>query len=170
MLLHRSTFFIFASFSTLLACGSDGLSAADVTNVPAGDATGAAATGTYLMSSITTGCSGTCHTIVDGVSVSVCDIGDMVPMAADATQADGVMQFDVTNSDYVSQLKGGIDTDGHFEVGGVRTQQGGTIEIDTLASGTIVDFEVSATATLHVTSIAADGLDCEVTTSLTSTD
>src|SRR5262245_16394892 len=78
------------------ACGggSGELDPDPVTNLPPGDATGSAATGTYAMQSLTTGCSGRCTTEVDGFTYSACDIGTRLDETADVTQTDGRLVID----------------------------------------------------------------------------
>lgn len=128
-----------------------------VTNLPPGDGIGTAATGTYRFESITRACGGTCATTIDGVTYSACDVGTRLDETAAVTQTEGALRFDVGHSDYVSLLEGGIDRDGTFDVGGLRTQEGGEIVITARSTGTLAGSTMTATARLAVT---GQGLDC----------
>jgi hypothetical protein len=144
----------------LAACGgADGLDPDVVTSLPPGNATGTAATGSYSMKTITTGCDGTCATTVNGFTYSACDIGTRLDSTATVTQADGRLTIDVEDSDYVSQLAGGLDADGTYDVGGLRTQQGGQIVITARSSGTLVGNAMTGSAQLQVSGME---LDCRI--------
>jgi hypothetical protein len=152
--------------SAIAACGggADDLDPDVVTTLPPGDATGSAATGTYAMESITTGCSGTCAIEVDGFTYSACDIGTRLDELAEVVQADGALTIDIDDSDYVSRLSGGLFADGSFDVGGLRTQQGGQVTITARSAGTLVGAAMTGTARLHVTGM---GLDCRIEAEVT---
>jgi len=143
------------------ACGGGGgdLDPDVVTDLPPGDGTGAAATGTYDMATVTTGCSGTCRIEVEGFPYSACDIGTRLDETAEVVQTDGVLTVDVEDSDYVSQLAGGIDADGTYEVGGLRTQNGGEVVITARSAGIVSGGAWSGTARLLVKGM---GLDCTI--------
>src|SRR5512134_3137938 len=144
------------------ACGGGGGGDLDpdvVTNLPPGDGTGTAATGRYSMESVTTGCDGSCAIEVDGFVYSACDIGARQDEDAEVTQTDGALAIDVEDSDYVSQLDGGIDADGSFEVGGLVTQQGGEITITARSIGVLTGNTMIGTARLWIKGM---GLDCDV--------
>jgi hypothetical protein len=154
--------------SLVIACGGGGgdLDPDTVTNLPPGDGTGAAATGSYDLATVTTDCAGDCTTEVDGFTYSACDIGTRLDDTAEVVQADGVLTIDVPDSDYVSQLAGGIDADGSFDVGGLRTQQGGQITITARSIGAVVDGTFTGTARLHVSGM---GLGCTIEADVTGT-
>jgi hypothetical protein len=142
------------------ACGgSDDLDPAVVTNLPAGDATGTAATGTWEMESITTACGGTCVGRIDGVTFSACDIGTRLDETAEVTQSEGALVLDIADSEYVSRLAGGIDADGGYEVGGLRTLQGGSLTITARSIGTLAGDTMTGSARLHA---SGSGLDCTI--------
>lgn len=145
--------------------GGDGeLDPDTVTNLPPGDGTGSAATGTYDMQSVTTDCAGDCSTEVEGITYSACDIGTRLDETADVVQADGRLTLDVEDSEYVSQLAGGIDADGSYDVGGLRTQQGGQVTITSRSVGTATSGALTGTARLRVRGM---GLDCEIDVDVT---
>jgi len=151
-----------AAVLVIPACGGGGggnLDPDTVTNLPPGDATGTAATGVYALDSITTACTGACTTTVDGFEYDACDIGTHQESTADLTQVDGVLTIDVPDSDYVSQLAGGIDADGSYDVGGLRTQQGGQITITARSTGTLVGGHMMGSAQLLVEGM---GLSCRI--------
>ncbi len=137
-----------------------------VTSLPPGDATGSALTGSYRMESLTTGCSGQCSTRVDDVVYSACDIGTREDDTVDVTQTNGVLQIDVDSSDYVSRLAGGVDASGTFDIGGLRTQLGGQVQITARATGTFAGETMTGEVRLRVT---GHGLDCLIETDLTGT-
>jgi hypothetical protein len=130
-----------------------------VTELPPGDGTGTAATGTYDMESVTTGCSGSCRIEVEGFPYSACDVGTRLEETAEVEQQDGRLTVDVADSDYVSQLAGGIDADGSYEVGGLRTQNGGEVVITARSVGTVTGGAWTGTARLLVRGM---GLDCTI--------
>lgn len=149
----------------LAACGgSDDLDPETVTNLPPGDATGTALTGSYRTESVTTDCGGTCSTTVDGAVFSACDVGTRLDDTIDVTQTDGALRIDVDGNDYVSRLAGGIDVDGTFDVGGLRTQLGGQVTITARTQGTLTSAAMTGTARLHV---RGRGLDCFIATDVT---
>ena len=144
----------------LAACGgASDLDADAVTSIPPGTATGSAMTGSYRMESVTTDCSGDCTTSFDGVLYSACDIGTRLEDTVMITQTDGALQIDVDDSDYVSRLEGGVDADGTFEVGGLRTQLGGQVTITARTLGTITGPALTGTARLRV---SGNGLGCHI--------
>lgn len=149
-----------------VACGggTDDLDVDVVTTLPPGDATGTAASGDWNVESLTVGCDGSCATEVDGFVFSACDVGTRLDDNASITQTDGRLVIDVDNSDYVSRLEGGLDADGSYDVGGLRTQQGGAITITARSIGTLTGDTMTGTARLFV---IGNDLDCliEVETS-----
>jgi hypothetical protein len=144
----------------LVACGGDSgeLDPDVVTNLPPGDATGTALGGRYSMSSLTTDCSGDCTTNIDGFVYAACDVGVRLDDTVVVTQADGALKIDVEDNDYVSRLEGGVFASSMFEVGGVRTQYGGSVTIAARVTGTITS-TLSGTARLRV---SGQGLDCVI--------
>ena len=150
-----------------VGCGGDGdLDPDSVTTIPPGDATGSAATGSYVLESITTSCDGDCVTEVEGFPYSACDVGTRLDAHAEVTQDEGALTIDVDDSDYVSRLEGGIDADGRFEVGGLRTQYGGEVRITARSIGTIGGGTVTSEGRLLV---AGMGLDCRIGVDATGT-
>jgi hypothetical protein len=149
----------------LAACGggSGDLDPDVVTNLPPGDATGTAFAGSYEMSSVTTDCSGDCRTLVEGITYSACDIGTRLEDNITVTQADGKLVIDVDGNDYVSRLEGGVFADGMFEVGGLRTQQGGSVTITARVTGTFAA-KLTGAARLRV---HGQGLDCVIESDVT---
>jgi hypothetical protein len=152
------------TFIVAAASGCDGGGGGDldpdvVTNLPPGDGTGTALTGTYSMESVTTSCDGDCSTTVDEFTYSACDVGTRLDSTAEVIQADGALMIDVEDSDYVSQLAGGVDADGSFDVGGLRTQQGGEVTITARGVGTITAGTMTGTTRLRVDGM---GLGCTI--------
>ena len=145
----------------LAACesGDGDLDPDAVTTIPPGDATGSGATGTYLLETITTSCEGDCTTSLGEIVYSACDIGTRLDSDAEVTQDGGALVIDVDDSDYVSRLEGGLDADGAFEVGGLRTQQGGEVTITARSTGTIAGTTLTGGARLLVTGM---GLSCRI--------
>jgi hypothetical protein len=148
----------------LVACdGSSDLDADVVTSLPPGDATGSAFSGRYDMTSLTRRCDGDCSTLVDGVVYSACDIGTRLEDNITVAQTDGKLTIDVDHSDYVSRLEGGVFADAMFEVGGLRTQLGGSVTITARVSGTFSS-KLAGTARLRV---HGQGLDCVIESDVT---
>jgi hypothetical protein len=151
------------ALALLVSCGGDAsdLDADAVTNLPPGDATGTAASGSYRMESVTTACGGDCSTTVDGFLYSACDVGTRLDDTARVTQDSGALQIDVDDNDCVSRLDGGLNSDGSYDVGGLRTQLGGQITITARGQGVFAGDTMSGTARLRVT---GRGLDCVIET------
>jgi len=145
----------------LAACdgGATDLDADVVTNLPPGDATGSAMTGSYRMESVTTACDGDCNTSFDGAVYSACDVGTRLDDLIDIVQTDGALRIDVDGNDYVSRMEGGVNGDGAYDVGGLRTQLGGQITITARTRGTITAATMTGTARLRVT---GRGIDCVI--------
>lgn len=110
-----------------------------------GTGVGTAASGIYLVETVSTSCSGTCAITVDGFTISVCDVGDRIDSTMEVRQDDGALQIDSEDSDYVSRMTGSIDADGRFAVRGSRTEQGGLVTITINATGVVSDPEGDAT-------------------------
>jgi hypothetical protein len=77
---------------------------------------------------------------------------------------DGALQIDVDGNDYVSRLAGGIDGDGSYDVGGLRTQFGGQVTITARTQGTLVTAGLTGTARLRVGGL---GLACTIEVDVT---
>lgn len=122
----------------LSGCGSGGLTQDDVTNLPDGNATGTAYTGTYQLELITKSCSGKCYIEYQNLPVSFCDVSDKESANITVTQSEGHVQVEADEGDLqVTLLEGGINTDGSFTVGGYATQYGGQLKVASKATGTI---------------------------------
>jgi hypothetical protein len=151
-------------FLVLAGCGgSSDLDADVVTHLPPGDATGSAFAGRYEMTSVTTDCTGDCRTSAGDAVYSACDIGTRFEDTMMVTQTDGKLVIDVDGNDYVSRLEGGVFADAMFEVGGLRTQQGGTVAITSRVTGAF-GAKLTGTARLRV---RGQGLDCVIETDVT---
>lgn len=150
----------------LAACSDDAgeLDVDVVTSLPPGDATGTALSGSYRMESVTTKCSGDCRAVVDGVTFSACDVGTRLDDTIAITQTEGALQIDVDGNDYVSRLAGGIHGDGSYDVGGVRTQRGGAVQITARTRGTLRSDGMTGTGRLHV---GGSGVDCAIEVDVT---
>jgi len=135
--MDRRTIILGALFAA--ACGSSGdLSRDDVQNIPDGDATGSALSGTYDIEVRVTDCSGSCGPFSVGIfSSSVCDVGDTDSQRVEVSQTDGRLSIDT--DDLPSRFEGGAFADGSFDVGGYATQFGGELEITARTLGQIHD-------------------------------
>lgn len=124
--------------STMAACGGGSdLDRDAVTNIPPGDATGSAASGSYSFDLYISKCSGTCPLITVGLStLSTCDVGFRDTADVTLTQSDGRIQIDSQDL-LVTRMTGGLDADGSFDVGGYGTQLSGAIDITTRAHGVL---------------------------------
>jgi hypothetical protein len=144
-----------------VGCGSSSsdLSRGSVTSIPAGDATGTTASGSYHLDVLTQACAGDCSYTVGGSRSSVCDVGVRQSATITVTQADGRLQVDAEDQTlYVSRLIGGVYRDGRFEVGGYATQGAGAVEILERVTGT-VSAQGQLTATAEVAGHGAVGSD-----------
>jgi len=124
----------------LPACGGDDELDRDVvTSIPPGNAAGSAASGTYSLQIRTVSCTGACPTYkVLGFTVSLCSVGDSDSETVKVTQTDGVLDVsEIGSSLYVEQLRGGINQDGTFDVGGYQIQSGTSVAVTARAQGTI---------------------------------
>lgn len=119
-----------------VACGDGGLSENDVRDLPTGNATGTALSGTYDLEAVTVACSGSCAPVnVFGAIISPCDVGARNDEVVLVTQADGELQVDVEDNLWASRLEGGIWNDGSFDIGGVKTELGGAARFISRATG-----------------------------------
>ncbi len=121
----------------LAGCGDGDLSVAAVTSIPAGNASGSAASGSYSLKSVTRDCSGSCPTFTYLIfTVKICEVGDSDSASATVVQENGRLTVTSTGL-LVKSLSGGIQSDGAFEVGGVDSQASGAVEVTLRASGRI---------------------------------
>jgi hypothetical protein len=156
----------------LLACVPLGCSGGDpdldpdvVTNLPGGDATGAAESGEYQVQLYTRACSGDCLYYYAGIPISACDVGDTDDATLMLTQTDGRLQADIDNGGLlVTRLEGGLWLDGTFDIGGYATQLAGEVEITARATGTLGAGSVTGTVSAHGWgSVDGDGIGCRAT-------
>jgi len=133
-------------------CGSsrDDLSMEVVTNLPDGDGTGSNASGSYIVDLKTESCSGTCPTVAAfGLSFSICQEGKtFLNKGVTVVQNSGHLDVTVLSSAlYVTELAGGIDQDGDYDVGGATTELSGAVQITARVTGTITaDHQITGTA------------------------
>lgn len=111
--------------SLLVACSGDPLSREEVTSIPAGTGTGTAASGTWEGTLTTTSCTGSC--LVKGY-ISLCDVGDIDDYSFELVQTDGVLTIEADGL-VTPSMRGGIDANGAFRVGGYATKLGGNVEL-----------------------------------------
>ena len=157
-----------------LGCADDSggaqLTEAEVTDLPTGDATGAALTGAYQFETVTTDCAGLCEPVSYlGFTLSPCDVGARNDEAVDVTQEDGALQLDVQSSVWASRLSGGVWADGSYDVGGYKTENGGSVRFISQARGTVTDEGVwDGVLTLRTAgSFEGQAVDCTATVDLT---
>lgn len=120
-----------------LGCGSDYLDRDVVTSLPPGDASGSALSGSYSGTVTTTACAGTCMAKYGIFTYTFCEVGDVDKETFQVTQNDGVLEVTGASHLYVASLRGGVDADGRFDVGGYATESGGQIGIVMRVEGTI---------------------------------
>jgi hypothetical protein len=150
------------SLALLSGCGSSKLGEGDVTNLPPGDATGAALSGIYQIEIYTSACSGNCPLIDLGwATLSTCDVGDRDSQTVSVLQQDGRLTIDGAGL-LVPRLQGGVDQDGSFRAGGMATQQSGAIRLYSLAEGQVSPQGAlsSTTRTRAVGTVSGTSLDC----------
>ncbi len=133
----RGTISMFA-LALVVGCGGGSeLDRDEVTNIPPGNATGSAASGSYTFELYVSKCSGTCPLVTVGLStLSTCDVGFRDEADVTLTQSDGRIQIDSQDL-LVTRMVGGLNADGSFDVGGYGTQLSGAIEITTRAHGVL---------------------------------
>lgn len=137
------------------ACGDDGLTESDVRDLPPGNATGSALSGTYELEAITVSCSGSCAPVtVFGLVISPCDVGARNEELATVSQSDGALQVDVDDSLWASRLEGGVYDDGSFDIGGVKTELGGAARFISHATGSL-DASGTWTGELEIRSVGS---------------
>lgn len=167
----RSEIVLRASTATLLltgcmlscaACGgadTAGLDPAEVENIGPGNASGQAFSGVFELEVRTVACDGSCSASTGLFTASLCDVGDVDYETVLINQHDGVLQ--VEWSEPVSRLRGGIDANGSYEVGGYGTQSGGDLEISVRVDGAIDGPDLTGTArSWSVGAIDDDRVDC----------
>jgi hypothetical protein len=120
-------------------CGSGELDRDVVTNLPPGDATGTDHSGEYQLTIRTKSCDGRCPTFqVWGFTVRICSPGNTDTEQVTVTQTDGVLEVtELGSSMYVQSLRGGVNTDGTFDVGGYEIQQGTEVGVAARVQGQI---------------------------------
>jgi hypothetical protein len=125
--------------TTTLACGDEPLSEEAVTSIPPGDAVGTALTGDVGIEWTTVACEGICARVkVSAVeSLSVCDVGFRQSTTGRLTQTDGRLQLDVDRSLFASRLVGGVNRDGSFDIGGLKTELGQELRLRTRVTGNL---------------------------------
>lgn len=134
---HGSSPLSMLALALLGGCGESDLSVAAVTSIPAGDASGSAASGSYSLKSITRDCSGSCPSFTYLIfTVKICEVGDTDSANATVVQQDGRLTVQGAGV-LVDSLAGGIMSDGRFDVGGVGSQASGAVEVTLRATGTI---------------------------------
>lgn len=132
-------------------CGSSELDPDVVTNLPPGDANGTAHSGQYQLTILTKTCDGRCPTFqVWGFTVRICSPGNTDTERVTVTQTDGVLEVtELGSSMYVQSLKGGVNTNGSFDVGGYEVQQGVDVGVSARVQGQIDNNgKIQATAKL----------------------
>lgn len=149
-------------------CGGDdeGLDPEEVTNVPPGDGKGEAASGMWSFEAYTSACSGKCSA-AEGFVV-FCEVGNRDSAEAMIVQDDGALQIDVDESFFVSRLKGGVDKDGSFDVGGYGTESGGALEITARVTGTFEGDDSTGVGEFRILGDSnGDFVDCQATYEIT---
>jgi hypothetical protein len=123
--------------TTAGGCGGDStLDPAVVSALPVGSATGTEGSGKYHIDLYVTACSGNCPQLLYGIfTVSTCDIAHKDSTTATLTQVQGALQVDLPSDILVTRMKGGINLDGSFDVGGVGTQLSGALTVSARANG-----------------------------------
>lgn len=137
-------------------CSSDGSSDDEtsidaVTTIPAGDAAGKKASGTYSIELYTSACSGRCSAPTQPWEITFCDVGNRDDETIEVAQDDGELRIDGDDDGYVSRLDGGINVDGTFDVGGHATNSGGAVRSTARVDGMLEDDgSISALVTARV--------------------
>jgi hypothetical protein len=155
-----------------VGCGDDdgGLDIDEVTNLPPGDADGDAASGTWTFEAYTSACAGVCSAGGGVLTAIFCEVGNRDNASAMVTQDDGALQIDVDDSFFVSRLKGGVDADGAFDVGGYGTENGGALGITARLVGAFEGDAAEGTAELRIVGEAYDDrIDCRASYDVTGT-
>lgn len=150
----------------VVACGGDGgsgdgLERDDVVGLPAGDATGSAASGTYDLEMTIVACGGTCPVLrVGPARIATCDIGDVDYPTFEVVQTDGRLDLDAFGL-VLEKLDGGLDADGSFVVGGWGTRNSGSLAVAILGSGVLAGARLTGTALARaVGDVDGQWVDC----------
>jgi hypothetical protein len=134
----------------------------DVTNLPPGTAVGSAASGRYEVESYTSECAGRCRAGEGWLSFVVCDVGNRDQEVVEVVQEEGRLQVDGGEHLFISRMRGGVDADGRFEVGGYGTEAGGSIEATGRLEGQLEGARVDAIFDVWVRGTYGDDvLDCK---------
>ncbi len=118
-----------------------------VTSIPLGDAVGDAFSGDYQARATTVSCVGECSPVtIGGTTYSVCERDAETVEWVTVYQQDGVLQVDLDDDGHIGinlngyvpvRLHGGIDADGSWDVGGVGTKFGRSLESTARARGMV---------------------------------
>jgi hypothetical protein len=137
----------------LSACGDSELDPEVVTSIPPGDGSGTGASGRYRLEIQTLSCSGSCPTFSVGIfTIRLCTAGDSDTENVQVVQSDGVLEVkEIGSSMYVENLRGGINKDGSFDVGGYQVQSGTNVAVTARARGTIAGDTFTAEAKVRGT-------------------
>lgn len=150
--------------ASVAACGAGDLAKDVVTNLPPGNATGSALSGSYDLTVTTRDCSGQCPTFQVAIfTIRICDKGDVDHQTVSATQADGRLTVSGDAGLYVESLVGGISTDGSFDIGGYTNVQG--VDVTARVAGTLgADGRLAGQARLlGVGSVEGTSVNCRGT-------
>ncbi len=143
----------------IAGCGGGDLDTDDVTNLPAGDGQGTAASGTYSVRFDTTSCVGRCQS-----PVVICRDGEGSNGQMTAVQRDGSFTVVAIGG----TLTGGIDRDGSFTVGALIPFRG----LDAAArwDGQSSSNSLTGSMELHVTgTVEGQDVDCTTSADVTAT-
>jgi hypothetical protein len=159
-----------------LSCSTSGdgnLSASAVTNLPNGNGTGTAASGTYEVTINVTSCTGACTASVDGVDFAICTVGSDGTATFTVTQTGGHLVAEVTGSSgvVVPSFAGGINADGSFAIGGVADNvEGQPLDVSSRVDGTLAGNAVTATVeSLGSGTVDGTNISCVQTETATGT-
>lgn len=118
-----------------------------VTSIPAGDASGNAFSGGYQMSATVVSCAGACGPIeVGGTRYMVCERDLESVEWVSVTQEDGVLRVNLDDDGHIGinvdgyvpiLLRGGINADGSWDIGGYDTKFADALESTARARGTV---------------------------------
>lgn len=152
---------LFAALSAALAVGCSSpypdLTPDAVRNVPAGTGLGTGASGFYGLQRRTLSCTGTCTATVGGVRTSFCEVGALATVTGTVTQTEGLLVF--TLADLPPELRGGIDADGSYDVGGYGTRAGLDVTMRSEGLYAAARFDGTARRWTHGT-VEGQSVDC----------
>lgn len=137
---RRRAYGIVMAFGIVVLTGAgcdDPLSESAVTTIPPGSAVGTTLSGDYQIELVTTSCEGVCAPVkvTELETISVCDLGFRHRSKARVTQTNGALQLDVDDLLFASRLVGGVDADGSFDIGGVKTEASQSLTLRTRFTG-----------------------------------